>query len=217
MGRGKRMIEVCIDTFEIGDDGASECGETVENEQIRVAAWRQLMVEVHVDAIGLAAAPGHLTGEAVGRCRSGRDDVRGLQAGVENHFCAGVARLLEQAAIERSVFGAAPDEPSVRFAASNPALRGMMVVERGPVGGAKIEVAGDTDAIEKQRHRLRLRRRLDNLQVADEARADVRLRLMDLHRPSALGERNGRGQARWPRACNNHRLHLVHVIAVIPL
>src|SRR5260370_950185 len=155
---GERMLEVIVDALEVRDDRAAERCESVEDEEIRIAAGRELVIEVDVDAIGLRARPRHLAGESVRRSGSGRDDVRIFkrQSAIENHFRAGVARLRQESAIERSFLGAAPDEPSVRLtAAKDPSFR-RLIVKRRPVRGAKIEVARDPDAIEKAGNGLAL-------------------------------------------------------------
>ena len=75
------------------------------------------------------------------------------------------------------------------------------------------------DPLEELRNAFAFGRRFDDLQVADEARADVALRFMDLDVATRFGERDGRGESRWPRPCNAYRmfrLHLRHLIVLIP-
>ena len=175
------------------------------------------MIEVDIDSVPLVGVPGHLAREAVGRRRSGGHDVRGLQSRSENHLRARCTRLCEKPSIESALFGSAADEPTVRLAAANHARDATMIVERCPVSRPKVEISSDADAIEEDRNGFALRRRLDDLQIANEACADVRLRLVDLHRPPALRQSDRRREARWPRACNADGLHLSHLIVLIRL
>src|SRR5690348_3886678 len=212
---GEGMIEVVVDAFEIGHNRATESRQSVENEQIGVAAGRELVIEEDVDAFGLARPPRHLARQSVGRGRTGRDDVRRLQSRVEDHLRSGRARLLEQSAVERSLPGSATNEPAVRLAAADRARVAAMIVERGPFRRTKIKVSGDADAIEKERNGLALRCRLDDLQIADEARPDVRPGLVNLDSAAGFGEYDRCCETRWPRACNTNRLHLKSLIVVI--
>src|SRR5207237_5746268 len=125
--------------------------------------------------------------ETVRRCGTGGDDVRGVggEPAIENDVCARRARLREETAIERAVFRPASNEVAVRLVAFDDATASAMVVERCPVDGTKVEVPLDADAIEEVGNELRFRRRFDDLQVADEARSDVALRLV--HLASAAG------------------------------
>src|SRR6266513_3284711 len=79
---GKRVIEILIDALEVGDNRAAERRQPIENEKIGVAAGRELVIEEDIDAIGLAAVPGHLARQTVWRGRSGGDDVRRLNTRV---------------------------------------------------------------------------------------------------------------------------------------
>src|SRR6185436_19399977 len=98
---------------------AAERGDAVEDEEIRIAAGREVMVEDDVDALGVARAPRHLAREAVGRRGAGGDDVGvlGRETAVEDDVHAELARLGEESAIERLLLGAAADEPAVRLSA----------------------------------------------------------------------------------------------------
>ena len=78
-----------------------------------------------------------------------------------------------------------------------------MIVERCPICAAKVEVALDADAIEKIGNALALRGRFDDLEIADESRADVALRFMNFDGASRFGENDCRGEAGWSRACNS--------------
>ena len=135
--------------------------------------------------------PRHLLRQPIRRCRSGRDDVRliGRQPAVENHLRARLLRLREEAAIERALLGAAMDEPAVRLLAADHARGVFVVVERGPVGGAEVEVALDAEAVEEVGDGLGFGGAFDDLQIADEARADVAL----WPREPRLRGRRGRG------------------------
>src|SRR6266545_4204221 len=106
------MVEVLVDSLEVGDDRAAERGDAVEDEEVRVAARRELVVEEDVDALLVARAPRHFARQAVGGRRTGGDDV-GVgrrQARVELDLDAEGARLREEAAVERSLLRAAADE-----------------------------------------------------------------------------------------------------------
>src|SRR6185436_13058217 len=50
---GERVLEVFVDLFEVGDDRAAERGDSVEDEEIRVTAGREVMIEEDVDALGV--------------------------------------------------------------------------------------------------------------------------------------------------------------------
>src|SRR5260221_9244135 len=51
LGRGERAIEVVVDLLESRDDRAAECGDAVEDEQVRIATWREPVVEVNIDPL----------------------------------------------------------------------------------------------------------------------------------------------------------------------
>src|SRR6185436_17825222 len=150
--------------------------------------------------------------EAVGRRGAGGDDVGvlGRETAVEDDVHAELARLGEESAIERLLLGAAADEPAVRLSAADRPRVVARVVERRPVGGAEIEVAGDADAVEERRHGLALRRRLDDLQVADEARADVAFGLVPLDGAARAREHDRGGETGWSRACNAYGGRVLH-------
>src|SRR5438067_13512124 len=115
-----------------------------------------------------------------------------IEARVEDDSRSRRLRLRQEPAIERSLLRAAPDEPAVRRRAANDARHAVMVVERGPISGTKIEVALDADAIEKLRHRLRFGGAFDDLQIADEAHPHVALGLVDLHAAPGARQNDGR-------------------------
>ena len=77
-----------------------------------------------------------------------------------------------------------------------------VVVERGPVGGAKVEVALDAEAVEEVGDGLGFGGAFDDLQVADEARADVALRLVNLDVAAGAGEDDGGGETGRSGACD---------------
>src|SRR5947207_12164255 len=56
----ERMIEVVVDLLEVGDDRAAERGDAVEDEEIRIAAGREVMVEDDVDPLRIIGSPRHL-------------------------------------------------------------------------------------------------------------------------------------------------------------
>src|ERR1044071_5424763 len=80
---GDRVREVVVDALEVGDDRAAERGDPIEDEEVRVAAGGEVVIEEDVDALGVARAPGHLACEAVRRGGAGGDDVRLREARVE--------------------------------------------------------------------------------------------------------------------------------------
>src|SRR5437879_13285620 len=111
------MVEVVVDLLEGGNDRAAERGDAVEDEEVRVAARRELVVEEDVDALLFARAPRHLAGQAVGGGGTGGNDV-GVgrrEARVEPDVDAERPRLREETAVERSLLRAAADEPAVRL------------------------------------------------------------------------------------------------------
>src|SRR5260370_40596446 len=90
--------------------------------------------------------------------------------------------------MECALLGAAPDEVAVGFTAADVPGPAAMVIERGPIGGPEVEVPFDADPMQEVGHELALGGRLDDLQVAGEARADRALGLMDLGGSSRPGE-----------------------------
>src|SRR5437016_11107968 len=112
----------------------------------------------------------------------------GRQSAVENYLRAGALRLREEAAVERSLLGAAMDEPAVRLLAADHARGVFVVVERGPVGSAKVEIALDAEAVEEGGDRLGFGGAFDDLQVADEACTDVVFGLVNLDLAAGAGE-----------------------------
>jgi hypothetical protein len=118
--------------------------------------------------------------------------------------------LREKAAVERSLLGAAVDEPSVWFFAADDAANPSVVVERCPVRGTKIEVALNAEAVEKVGDRLGFGCSFDDLQIADEARADVAFGLVNLDRAAGAGEDDGGGKAGRPRTGNADRAMILH-------
>ena len=204
--------EVLIDALEIRDDRAAECGDAVENEEIEVSAGREFVIEEDVDALAFAGAPGHLARQSVRRCRTGGHDIGlvGAQPAVEDDIRAGRTRLLEQTAIERAVFRAASNEPAIRFAAADHASDSASVVERGPIGGSKIEVPLDADAIQKAGHRLAFGCGLDDLQVTDESRSHIGFRFMHFNRSSGACESDCRRETGWARAGDSDRAVILH-------
>ena len=209
---GERMREVLVDPFEVGDDGAAERRDAVEDEEIVVPARGELVVEEDIDSIRLVRSPGHLAGQAVRRRRSGGHDVRFFrpEPAVEDHVRACGARLSEQSAIERSLFRTAPDEPPVRLAAADHTRHARGVVERGPIGGAKVEVLLHADPFEEARNRLAHGRGFDDLQIADEARADITLRFVYLDLASGVRQSDGRREPGRPRASDADRAVILH-------
>jgi hypothetical protein len=86
-----------------------------------------------------------------------------------------------------------------------------VIVEGCPVRGAEIEVPFDADAIEKLRDGLALRGTLDDLQIADEASADIGLCLVHFDGPSCPRQRDRRRQSRRPGACNTDWTDVCHL------
>ena len=84
------------------------------------------------------------------------------------------------------------------------------VVERGPVGGPKIEITLYTDAIQKERYRFALRGGLDDLQIADKARSDIGLGLMHFNRSSRPRQNDCRGETRWARTGDSDQAMILH-------
>lgn len=154
------------------------------------------MIEENVDTLRLVGEPGHLARETIRRSRTGGDDLRigRSESAVKSNVDPEGACLAEETAVESAVFRSAPDEPSERLLAADDARDFTSVVERRPLSGTEIEVALDADAVQKIRNRFRLRSGLDDLQVTDEAHADVGFRFMDLDLASRAGECDGRGQ-----------------------
>src|SRR5688572_7940762 len=198
----QRVIEELVDAFEVGDDGAAERGDAVENEKIGIAAGSERVVEKDLHALGVVRAPGHLAGETIWSRRARGDDVRFGKAAVEDDVHTQLPRLCKEAAVESAVFCSASDEITERSFTADRAGLAAMVVKGRRIGRTKVKVSLDADPIEKVRHRLELGCGLDDLQVADESPPDVGFRFMDLHGPPAAGEGDGGGKARWPRACN---------------
>ena len=206
------MREVVIDALEIRDDRTAERGDSVEDEEIRVTARREFVIEEDVDPLRVAGPPRHLPRQTVGGCGTGSHNVRfiGAKTAVEDDRCSGSASLLEQAAIECAFFRAAPDEPAIWLAAANRARVAPCIVERRPIRRAEIEVALDSDAIEKVGHRLALGRRLDDLQVADEARSHIGFRFMHFNRSSGTRENDCRSETGGARAGDADRAVILH-------
>ena len=223
--RGReRVIEVRIDLLEIRDDRAAERGDAVEDEEVRVAARRELVVEVDVDELGV------LGSESVGATLRLRSSLTGIRPPLRSHVISfaspsgeagpvatmsawsGDRRLLKMtfaparcACARRprsSVPSSAPRWMNQPYGSLLRITRAdvAVVVERGPVCGAEVEVALDAEAVEKVGDRLGFRRAFDDLQVADEARADIALCLVNLDRASGARERDGGGEAGWSRA-----------------
>src|SRR5258708_37472152 len=74
-GRGQRAVEVVLDLLESRDDGAPERGEAVEDEEVRIAARRQTMIEVDVDPLRLGGGPRHFLSQPVWCGWTGGHDV----------------------------------------------------------------------------------------------------------------------------------------------
>ena len=178
------------------------------------------MVEEDIDPFRLVAVPRHFSRQTIGRGWAGSNDIGVLNSTSENHVGAGCPCLGEQSSIESPIFGAPPNEPSVWLTASNHARDAPVIVKRRPVGRAKVEVSSDADPVEECRNRFAFRSRLHDLQIADETRPDVALRLVDLHRPPAPGERDCCGETGRSCACDANWAVILHqsgyVIAPVP-
>jgi len=71
-----------------------------------------------------------------------------------------------------------------------------VVIERRPVRRSEVEIALDADAVKKVGHQLAFGSGLDDLKVADEAGADVALRLVHFDGAACAGERDGCSKTR---------------------
>src|SRR5699024_7733497 len=130
--------------------------------------------------------------------------VLGAEPAVEPNRDAEAPGLFEQAAVERRLFGAPPDEVAVRSSALNRPADAFVVVERRRRDGAEVEVPLDADAVEEVGDRLFLRRCFEDLKVADEAGADVRSCFVDFYGTPGAREHDRGSETGWSRACNEN-------------